>query len=113
MDCGRIKPWLFFSTTVIFVAVVYKRKIDNDLKEKLDQVLTGLLRAERKVGVDSTTKIALGFGGCEDIFVDALPFLEKMKYSIPDKPEHIDDIANETDVTKMFTYFFRHGAAAE
>lgn len=113
MEFGRIKPWLFFSATVLFVAFMYKRKSDNDLKQKLDQVLTGLLRAERKVGVDSTTKIALGFGGCEDIFVDALPFLEKMKYTIPDKPEHFDHIANETDVTKMFAYFFRHGAAAE
>lgn len=113
MEGNRLRAWVFFAVTVIFVAYMYKRKIDNDSKDKLDQVLTGLLRAERKVGVDSTTKIALGFGGCEDIFVDAIPFLERMKYDVPDKPEHLHDIANDTDVTKMFAYFFRHGAAAE
>lgn len=113
MEMGRTRTWLFFSATIIIVAIVYKRKTDNDLKQKLDQVLTGLLRAEKKVGIDSTTKIALGFGGCEDIFVDALQLFEKMKYAIPESPEHFDHINNETDVTKMFAYFFRHGAAAE
>ena len=113
MDSSKIKAWLFFSVTVILVAIIYKRKTDNALKEKLDQVLSGLLRAERKVGVDATAKIALGFGGCEDIFVDALPLLERLKYNVPGKPEHIDDLDSEEDVTKIFAYFFRHGAAAE
>ena len=109
----KVKAYLCFSIAIIFVAIIYKRRTDSAVKEKLDQVLSGLLRAERKVGIDETTKIALGFGGCEDIFVDALPLLERLKYERPEKPEHIDDIVSKEDIIKMFAYFFKHGAAAE
>lgn len=83
------------------------------LKEKLSQVLKGLLRAEKKVGVDRSTRIAIGFGGCEDIFLSAEALLEKINFTAPNIPEHADNIRSETDFTKIFTYFFRQGAAAE
>ena len=108
-----VKKLLVFAVLVLAVSVYYKKRSDDIAKEKLDEVLNGLLRAEKKVGVDSNTRIALGFGGCEDIFVNAQELLERLNFSIPAVPEHFEDILTENEFTKMFAYFFRHGAAAE
>ncbi|WAR18260.1 ADPGK-like protein [Mya arenaria] len=107
------KSIVILSTIILLCAFIYKKKSDTLQKEKIHQVLHGLLRAERKVGVDRNTRIALGFGGCEDIFVDAQDLLQGLNYTVPSDPEHVTDILSETDFTKIFTYFFKQGAAGE
>ncbi|KAH3852028.1 hypothetical protein DPMN_094521 [Dreissena polymorpha] len=79
----------------------------------MTHVLRGLLRAEKKVGVDKNIRIALGFGGCEDIIVNAQDVLQGLNYTSPANPEHVDDIESKEDFNKIFTYFFKQGAAAE
>lgn len=113
MAAINVRYMLVVSVIVVLCAFIYKKRSDDVVREKLSQVLNGLLRAERKVGVDKSTRIAIGFGGCEDIFLNAQAVLQKLNFSVPDDPEHVQKIVTETDFTKIFSYFFKQGAAAE
>ena len=112
MAVCNLKTLSVLAVLVALTAILYRKRTSDMSREKLDDVLRGLLRAEKKVGIDKNTRIALGFGGCEDIFVNAMEVLEKLNYSVP-FPEHLDNIITETDFSKMFAYFFGYGAAAE
>ena len=71
------------------------------------------LQAEKKVQLAPETRIAVGFGACQDIYTDAMRVLDGIGASTPDKPEHVSEIHTREDLEKIFTYFFEHGAAAE
>lgn len=113
MPQNNTRYFVVLSIVVLLCAFLYKKRSDDVLREKLGEVLRGLLRAERKVGVDKSTRIAIGFGGCEDIFVNAQAVFEKLNFTAQDDPEHMEEIHSEKDLMKMFTYFFKQGAAAE
>lgn len=85
---------------------------EDDTNERLQQVLSGLLRAEKKI-VQPKVKVAIGFGGCKDMFVDGLKLLDALNYSAPENPEHFVSVDTQEELTKMMAYFFQHGAAAE
>lgn len=101
------------SILILICAVLYKKRTDDLLQEKLSRVLHGLLRAEKKVGVERNTRIALGFGGCEDIFVNAFEVLTKLNFTAPDDAAHVEKIESASDFVRIFSYFFGEGAAAE
>ncbi|KAL4239112.1 hypothetical protein ACF0H5_003815 [Mactra antiquata] len=107
------KMLIAVSAIVLVCALIYNKRLYDLRQERMDRVLHGLLRAEKKVGVDRNTRIALGFGGCEDIFVDAQEVLSKMNLSAVSDPEHVTDIMSDLDFVKIFSYFFNAGAAAE
>jgi ADP-dependent glucokinase len=107
------KSLIVCSILIVLCAVLYKKRSADLLQEKLGRVLHGLLRAEKKVGVERNTRIALGFGGCEDIFANVQEVLEKLDYTVPDDPAHVKDITSASDFVRIFTYFFGEGAAAE
>lgn len=107
------KSLTLFSIVILLCAVLYKKRSNELLQEKLSRVLHGLLRAEKKVGVERNTRIALGFGGCEDIFVNAFEVLEKLNFSAPNDADHVASIKTPSDFVKIFSYFFQEGAAAE
>lgn len=84
---------------------------DKDLKIRLDKVLNSLLVQEKSVQVLGPVKIAVGYGACKDIFVDA-------KHVIGDKfpqksPQNYNEITTFEELLEMYAYFFSHGAAAE
>ncbi|ESO93611.1 hypothetical protein LOTGIDRAFT_118992 [Lottia gigantea] len=102
------------SALIVLAAILYKKHETNSIHDRLDHVLSGLLRAERKVSQTSTkARVALGFGSCSDIFVDALPVFNKLNLIAPDEPEHFDSVNSTDSLAKLAAYFFRYGAAAE
>lgn len=108
--------WTLSATTlisalVIFYAIYYKKQADDVLRQRLELILDGLLKAESQVSVAPKTRIAIGFGSCQDLIVQSSELFAHIQP--PDDPEHIDVIESERDLQRVFAYYFRHGAAAE
>lgn len=71
----------------------------------------GLERLETKHQISMRPKVAIGYGACTDVFVEAkylLSYSDDMG-----QPKHFDEIKTEAELLKSFAYYFRHGAAAE
>ena len=84
---------------------------DKDLKTRLDKVLNSLLVQEKSVQVFGPVKIAVGYGACKDIFVDAKHVIGN---KFPKKsPQNYNEITTFEELLEMYAYFFSHGAAAE
>ncbi|KAJ4947025.1 hypothetical protein JOQ06_009067 [Pogonophryne albipinna] len=111
--------WMKYGPVVsLFVVILsfWFRSPQNEvLDDRLDTVLSSLLRAEGKVGVNNVArpKVAVGFGGCVDLIVDGVSLLNKIGLAHTDQPLHHDLIENEVQLAQSFAYFFAPGAAAE
>ena len=73
--------------------------------------MKSLLKQEQKAIVSPNVLVAVGYGACLDIFVDAADLLGEEKQ--PNEPNHADEIKTKKDLLETFAYFFSHGAAAE
>nr|CAB3220222.1 ADP-dependent glucokinase-like [Phallusia mammillata] len=105
-----------FGGTVALVAVLFSiwtNRKPVDLKSEIPNILDSLRKAEKKVEVSQSARVAVGFGGCVDIFVDAVPLLDAAKIGCPKTPKHHKLIHNNLELSEGFAYFFKHGAAAE
>ncbi|XP_072032640.1 ADP-dependent glucokinase-like [Amphiura filiformis] len=101
------------SMIIILVAYVYKRNLDDQLRQRLDDVLQSLLRAERKVSVTPRTRVALGLGSCMDLSVNATELFARISLDPPAEPKHHGAIQGAAELAECFAYQFTHGAAAE
>ncbi|XP_013406311.1 ADP-dependent glucokinase [Lingula anatina] len=101
------------SIFVALVAYLHRSYNDKILNDRLDSVLRGLLRAEKKVSFETRTRVAVGFGACVDGFVNATDIFHNLGFIPPDIPEHYSVIRDQDELGKVFSYFFRHGAAGE
>ncbi|XP_061881902.1 ADP-dependent glucokinase [Entelurus aequoreus] len=103
------------SLFVLFLAIWFRSPDRGVLDDRLDTVLSSLLRAERKVGINDVArpKVAIGFGGCVDLIVDAVSLLNKIGITPADQPLHHDVIDSAEQLSQSFAYFFAPGAAAE
>ncbi|XP_056112117.1 ADP-dependent glucokinase [Rhinichthys klamathensis goyatoka] len=110
-----VKYGSFLSLAVVLVAYWFRSPDGSVLDERLDVLLSSLLRAERKVGMDgvSRPRVAIGFGGCVDIIVDGVTLLNKIGLKATDQPLHHDYIENAEQLAQSFAYFFSPGAASE
>ncbi|KAK1792954.1 hypothetical protein P4O66_001679 [Electrophorus voltai] len=105
--------------TVLSIAVVlfayWFRLPRSVLDERLDAVLSSLLRAERKVGINDVARprVAVGFGGCVDIIVDGVTLLNAVGLQPAGRPLHHDYVENAEQLAQSFAYFFAPGAASE
>lgn len=100
-----------FFTVLIVLAAIYYRNTDDILQKRLLTLLHGLERLENKYVITRRPKVAIGYGVCTDVFIDAKHLL---RYSNEiGRPEHFDEINTELELLKSFAYYFRHGAAAE
>lgn len=118
MEGGSRLPWMKYGSVlslfVVLLAIWFRSPHNTVLDERLDTVLSSLLRAERKVGVNSDRpRVAVGFGGCVDLIVDGVSFLNKMGVSQEEQPLHHDYLENAEQLAQSFAYFFAPGAAAE
>ncbi|XP_008309175.1 ADP-dependent glucokinase [Cynoglossus semilaevis] len=119
MEAGGRTTWTKFgplmSLFVVLLALWFRPPNDEVLDERLDTVLSSLLRAERKVMVDDVARprVAVGFGGCVDLIVDAVSLLKKIGLPPTEQPLHHDYIENAEQLTQSFAFFFAPGAAAE
>ncbi|XP_071079420.1 ADP-dependent glucokinase-like [Haliotis cracherodii] len=112
MASTGFKAGSVITVLVVIAAYLCKRHADEALRERVHQVLSGLLRAEKKVP-HPKFRVAIGFGGCQDLVSDGLELLEKMHIGAPDNPKHFHSVDNETELAQLMGFFFRHGAAAE
>uniref|UniRef100_A0A3Q3STG8 ADP-dependent glucokinase 2 n=1 Tax=Mastacembelus armatus TaxID=205130 RepID=A0A3Q3STG8_9TELE len=116
---GGFVSWVKYGPLVSFFVVLlalWFRSPQNEvLNDRLDMVLSSLLRAERKVGMNDVArpKVAIGFGGCVDLIVDGVSLLNKIGLPPTDQPIHHDYIENAEQLAQSFAYFFAPGAAAE
>ncbi|XP_076582381.1 ADP-dependent glucokinase [Chaetodon auriga] len=119
MEGGGRVSWMKYgpvvSLIVVLLAVWFRSPQNEGLDDRLDTVLSSLLRAERKVGVNNVArpKVAVGFGGCVDLIVDGISLLNKIGLLHTDQPLHHNYIENEVQLAQSFAYFFAPGAAAE
>ena len=98
---------------VVLAAYFCRRSNDDELRKQLESVLSGLLKAERKVRPNPQNRVAVGFGACQDVISNALKVLDIVGAEAPDLPEHFNELSTLQDIEQVFAYFFRHGAAAE
>ncbi|CAL8243524.1 unnamed protein product [Lota lota] len=105
----------FVSILVFILAYLFRTPPAAMLDDRLDNVLSSLLRAERKVGIDNAArpKVAIGFGGCVDLIVDGVSLMNEMGLPNTDQPLHHDYIQNAQQLAQSFAYFFAPGAASE
>ncbi|XP_028258362.1 ADP-dependent glucokinase [Parambassis ranga] len=110
MKCGSV-----VSVFVVLLAFWFRAPQNAVLDDRLDAVLTSLLRAEQKVGINDVArpKVAVGFGGCVDLIVDGVSLLNKIGLPPTDQPLHHDYLENAEQLAQSFAYFFAPGAAAE
>ena len=113
MATGQLKVCSALSLAVLLVAYFYKQHSDEILKQHLNNVLSGLLRAESKINMPPEKKVAIGFGSCLDVISVGTHVLDKLNSTPPLVPEHYNEIEKMEELEKVFAYFFRHGAAAE
>ncbi|XP_041791405.1 ADP-dependent glucokinase [Chelmon rostratus] len=119
MEGGGRVSWMKYgpvvSLLVVLLALWFRSPQNAVLDDRLDTVLSSLLRAERKVGMSNVArpKVAVGFGGCVDLIVDGISLLNKIGLLHTDQPLHHNYIENEEQLAQSFAYFFAPGAAAE
>lgn len=107
-----VKLGSILSFCIVLYAVYYRK---NDIEdERLSPVKDHLLylESQNKVGVGNRQpNVALGYGACHDLFVNATSLLDYR--DLKGRPKHFDEIKNKEEFLKSFSYFFKHGAAAE
>nr|XP_057945061.1 ADP-dependent glucokinase [Doryrhamphus excisus] len=119
MEGGGRASWMKYGTAlplfVVILAIWFRSPDSEDLDDRLDTVLSSLLRAERKVGMNHVArpKVAIGFGGCVDLIVDGVSLLNKIGLIPSDQPLHHDYLESAEQLSQSFAYFFAPGAAAE
>ncbi|XP_069549833.1 ADP-dependent glucokinase [Brachyistius frenatus] len=119
MEEGGRVSWMKYgsvvSAFVVLLALWFRSPENAGLDDRLDTVLSSLLRAERKVGMNNVAKpkVAVGFGGCVDLIVDGVSLLNKIGLPPTEQPLHHDYIENIDQLAQSFAYFFAPGAAAE
>lgn len=107
-----VKVGSIFSLLIVVYALYYRNYDYGD--DRLSPVREHLLFLERenKVGIgEKQPKVALGYGACHDLFVNATQLIRFEDMEEP--PQHFNELTNEEEFIRSFAYFFKHGAAAE
>ena len=94
-----------------FVPDIAQNGPEIDLRVSMDNVLKSLLKQEKTVDSKQQVKIAVGYGACKDLFVDAKNVIGNLKPK--GTLQNFNEIKNMDEFLEMFGYFFKHGAAAE
>ncbi|KAG7207703.1 hypothetical protein KM043_009321 [Ampulex compressa] len=98
-------------TVLIVLVAIYYRNSEDVLQKRLLALLQGLEKLENKHVITSKPRVAIGYGVCTDVYVNAKHLLQYSEHI--GRPEHFDEINTELELLKSFAYYFRHGAAAE
>lgn len=98
----------------ILVCGIYLGQKFLDVRLSPESLLNHMLvlESENTVGIGKfQPKVALGYGGCHDLFVNATALLDYRE--LRGTPAHYNEITDKQELLRSFTYFFQHGAAAE
>ncbi|XP_041981350.1 ADP-dependent glucokinase [Aricia agestis] len=112
MSGASLKFGSILSFCVVLYAIFYRKDDLGDMR--LSPVKEHLLHLESENKVASgirQPKVALGYGACHDLFVNATSLLDPE--DLKGIPKHFNELTNKEEFIKSFTYFFKHGAAAE
>lgn len=112
MASAPIKLGSLLSFCIVLYAVYYRKNdfSDSRLYPVKERLL--FLESENLVGVGKLQpRVALGYGACHDLFVNATALLDYRE--LKGAPKHYNEISNKDEFLKSFAYFFKHGAAAE
>lgn len=104
---------ILFVIVVGALAYIYFEKPVRDEKNRLENVLAGLLAEERSVNLSTNLPIAVGFGSCLDILVDGIPLMNALGVPPPSEPKYHENIDTIDQVAEMFAFYLSKGAAAE
>ncbi|PZC82162.1 ADP-dependent glucokinase [Helicoverpa armigera] len=107
-----VKFGSILSFCFVLYAVYYRKNDIGDVRLSPVKEHLLFLESENKVGAGiRQPKVALGYGACHDLFVNATSLLNYK--DLKGSPEHFNEISNKEEFLKSFAYFFKHGAAAE
>ncbi|KAI5646268.1 ADP-specific phosphofructokinase/Glucokinase conserved region domain-containing protein [Phthorimaea operculella] len=112
MAGAPVKLGSILSFCIVLYAVYYRSNGVED--ERLAPVKEHLLLLERENRVGEgplQPRVALGYGACHDLFVNATALLPADQ--LRGAPQHFNEISSKQEFLKSFAYFFKHGAAAE
>ncbi|KAJ8683852.1 hypothetical protein QAD02_019644 [Eretmocerus hayati] len=110
MGYSKVKVGTIFTILAVLLALYY-RNSNDELQKKLHAVLKGLENLESRYKVSPRPRVAIGYGICTDVYIEAGNLLEYSEHL--GQPQHYDEISNKEELLKSFAYYFRHGAAAE
>jgi len=111
---GYVAKFGFLSIVTVMIAIWMNQDSNpNNMEATILDTLDSLMKAEKKVEVNAKPRVAIGLGGCMDVFVDALDFFEKMNLNPNERAIHHDIIHNEQELSEGFLSYFQHGAAGE
>ncbi|CAH2041640.1 unnamed protein product, partial [Iphiclides podalirius] len=112
MAGAPVKLGSLLSFGIVLYAIYFRKNDIGDVRLSPVKEHLLFLESQNKVGIGlSQPKVALGYGACHDLFVNATSFLNYQ--DLEGQPEHFNEITNKKEFVKSFTYFFKHGAAAE
>lgn len=113
---------VFYITTVsafiaLFATIFQGYFSSNELKHLtlILSSLTDLEHSNRSQLAASAPRVAVGYGACTDVYLNAVEFLNFTNYMPNGVVEALpsDKITNEQELMQTFAYFFTKGAAAE
>lgn len=98
----------------LIIALAQRYYIYSRAKNQMYLVLDGLKSLEDSVPPKSKTpRVAVGLGGCMDVFTEAVPFLKALNVTPGDGEQPSASLDNLEHLSQSFSYFFKEGAAAE
>lgn len=112
MAGAPVKFGSILSICIVLYSVYYRKNLFSDVR--LAPVKEHLLSLERENLValgEWQPRVALGYGACHDLFVNATALLDHRM--LAGEPRHFNEISSKDEFLKSFAYFFKHGAAAE
>ena len=97
---------------ILSLFVFYKYNEDWN-RENIQTVIDGLIKAEKSATVNDGLRVAVGLGSCIDVIAPAISTLEELGLTSPAEAEISKNIQDLESFSKVFTYYFKYGAAAE
>lgn len=95
------------SFLIVLAAIWLRPSTDREIDSELGSILRGLIDVETPDRIRKP-KVAVGYGACMDVFANARDVLE-----FQESDSHPRTLNTDVELMQAYTYFFRHGAAAE
>lgn len=109
----HMKFLLVLGCIISFVAILiafYNKTAEKEARERLRNVLVGLLKVERRHSIINP-QVAIGYGSCKDLVFEALDLqLFNCSNTIVETQNSITSLEQ---LEEAFCYYFQHGAASE
>jgi ADP-dependent glucokinase len=108
---GGFLKTIAIATFVALFAIIFQAYQESGKLQDLTEVLSSLVKLE-KVTRKEIPRIVIGYGGCSDLRVRAVDFLDAAEI-VTDKPTNKEEINTFDDFMRSFTFYFKASAAAE